>query len=218
MHKTLIVSALFLSACGDLVSNPCQDYVDYVCDCHDGEAGYDCDTLRASHDTDDVELYEDTTFPQRNQLFLNIGDGRYEEHVAVAGALALKRVSRGAAFGDYDDDGDIDVLVANLTSRPTLMRNDGDAGHWLRLRLEGVESNRAGIGARVAVHSGGLVQTDEVRSGASFLSQSDLQLHFGLGAAEVVERVVVHWPSGLVEEYAELVVDRELVLVEGAGR
>jgi len=170
------------------------------------------------HLESDVEFYEDTTFPQRNQLFLNIGDGRYEEYVAVAGALALKRVSRGAAFGDYDDDGDIDVLVANITSRPTLMRNDGDAGHWLRLRLEGVESNRAGIGARVAVHSGGLVQTDEVRSGASFLSQSDLQLHFGLGAAEVVERVVVHWPSGLVEEYAELVVDRELVLVEGAGR
>jgi hypothetical protein len=170
------------------------------------------------HLESDVEEYEDTTFPQRNQLFLNSGDGRYEEHLAADGALALKRVSRGAAFGDYDDDGDIDVLVANVNSRPTLMRNDSAAGHWLRLRLEGSKSNRAGIGARVVVHSNGLVQSDEVRSGASFLSQSDLRLHFGLGDSEAVERLVVHWPSGLVEEYAELAVDRELVLVEGAAQ
>jgi hypothetical protein len=86
------------------------------------------------------------------------------------------------------------------------------------LRLEGSKSNRAGIGARVVVHSNGLVQSDEVRSGASFLSQSDLRLHFGLGDSEAVERLVVHWPSGLVEEYAELAVDRELVLVEGAAQ
>lgn len=170
------------------------------------------------HLESDVEEYENTTFPQRNQLYLNVGDGRFEEHVAVDGALALKRVSRGAAFGDYDDDGDIDVLVANVTSAPTLMRNDGAEGHWVRLQLEGQESNRAGIGARVEVHSNGRVQTDEVRSGASFLSQSDLRLHFGLRDAAAIDRVVIHWPGGGVEEYANLPIDRDLVLVEGEAR
>ena len=170
------------------------------------------------HLESDVEQYENATFPQRNQLFLNTGDGRFEECAADGGALSLKRVSRGAAFGDYDDDGDIDVLVANVAAQPTLMRNDGAGGHWVRLRLEGRDSNRAGIGARVDVASGGQVQTDEVRSGASFLSQSDLRLHFGLGTATRIERVVVYWPSGRVEEYADLGVNQEHLLVEGAAR
>ncbi|MYK41322.1 MAG: CRTAC1 family protein [Gemmatimonadetes bacterium] len=170
------------------------------------------------HLESDVEQYENATFPQRNQLFLNVGDGRFEEYAEDGGALSLKRVSRGAAFGDYDDDGDIDVLVANVAARPTLMRNDGASGHWVRLRLEGRDSNRAGIGTRVEVTSGGRVQTDEVRSGASYLSQSDVQLHFGLGTATGIERVVVYWPSGRVEEYADLGVNQEHLLVEGAAR
>ena len=170
------------------------------------------------HLESDVEQYENATFPQRNQLFLNVGDGRFEEYAEDGGALSLKRVSRGAAFGDYDDDGDIDVLVANVADRPTLMRNDGAGGQWVRLRLEGRDSNRAGIGTRVEVTSGGRVQTDEVRSGASYLSQSDVQLHFGLGAVTSIERVVVYWPSGRVEEYADLGVNQEHLLVEGAVR
>ena len=170
------------------------------------------------HLESDVEQYENATFPQRNQLFLNTGDGRFAEYVADSGALSLKRVSRGAAFGDYDDDGDIDVLVANVATAPTLMRNDGASGHYVRLRLAGRDSNAAGIGVRVEVTSGGQVQTDEVRSGASFLSQSDLRLHFGLGTATSIERVVLYWPSGLVEEYADLGIDQEHLLVEGATR
>ena len=170
------------------------------------------------HLESDVEEYEDTTFPQRNQLYLNVGEGRFEEFVAQDGALVLMRVSRGAAFGDYDDDGDIDVLVANVTSAPTLMRNEGAQGHWARIGLEGKSSNRAGIGARVEVHSGGRMQVDEVRSGSSFLSQSDLRLHFGLGSARTIERVVVHWPGGASEEYANLAVDRDLILVEGEAQ
>ena len=167
------------------------------------------------HLESDVEDYENATFPQRNQLFLNLGTGRYEEYIPNEGALALKRVSRGAAIGDYDDDGDLDVLVANVTSRPNLLRNDGPGGHWLLLQLEGRTSNRAGIGARVEVHSGDAVQTGEVRSGASFLSQSDLRLHFGLGEAKIADRVVVHWPSGQVDEYENLQIDRSWILVEG---
>ena len=170
------------------------------------------------HLESDVEEYENTTFPQRNQLYLNVGEGRFEEYVPTDGALALMRVSRGAAFGDYDDDGDIDVLVANVTSAPTLMRNDGAEGHWVRIALEGKGSNRAGIGARVEVHSGGKVQVNEVRSGSSFLSQSDLRLHFGLAAAQVIDRVVVHWPGGAAEEYANLSIDRDLLLVQGGAK
>lgn len=170
------------------------------------------------HLESDVEQYENATFPQRNQLFLNVGDGRFEEYVEDGGALSLKRVSRGAAFGDYDDDGDIDVLVANVAAQPTLMRNDGASGQWVRLRLEGRDSNRAGIGTRVEVTSGGRVQTDEVRSGASYLSQSDVQLHFGLGTSTSIERAVVYWPSGRVEEYADLGVNQEHLLVEGAAQ
>lgn len=170
------------------------------------------------HLESDVEQYENATFPQRNQLFLNVGEGRFAEYVPDGGALALQRVSRGAAFGDYDDDGDIDALVANVADKPTLMRNDGASGHWVRLRLEGRASNRAGIGTRVEIASGGQVQTDEVRSGASFLSQSDLRLHFGLGTAQSIERVVVYWPSGQVEKYADLDANREHKLVEGETR
>jgi len=170
------------------------------------------------HLESDVEQYQNATFPQRNQLFLNVGDGRFEEYAEDGGALSLKRVSRGAAFGDYDDDGDIDVLVANVAAQPTLLRNDGASGHWVRLQLEGRDSNRAGIGTRVEVTSGGRVQTDEVRSGASYLSQSDVQLHFGLGTATSIERVVVYWPNGRVEEYAALDVNQEHLLVEGAAR
>ena len=172
------------------------------------------------HLESDVEAYENTTFAQRNQLFLNGGDGRFEEYMPAAGAaLALQKVSRGAAFGDYDDDGDIDVLVTNVNAAPTLLRNDGaNKGHYVQLRLAGSKSNAAAIGARVELHAGALVQSDEVRSGSSFLSQSDLRLHFGLGDAKGVEKAVVYWPSGLVEEFAPIAVDKETLLREGSGQ
>ncbi len=171
------------------------------------------------HLESDVEAYENTTFAQRNQLFLNMGNGHFEEYIPDGGALALQKVSRGAAFGDYDDDGDIDVLVANVNDAPTLMRNDGEKkGHFVQLRLVGTQSNAAAIGARVEVHAGALVQSDEVRSGASFLSQSDLRLHFGLGGAERVEKVVVYWPSGLVDRFADIALDRQTLLREGSGQ
>ncbi len=172
------------------------------------------------HLESDVESYENTTFAQRNQLFANVGAGRFEE-LEPAGendALAVRKVSRGAAFGDYDGDGDIDVLIANVDDGPTLMRNETGAGaHWLQLQLRGVQSNRAALGARVEVHAGDVVQTDEVRSGASFLSQSDLRLHVGLGAAQRVDKVVVYWPSGRVDEWVDVAVDRALVLTEGSA-
>lgn len=170
------------------------------------------------HLESDVESYENATFAQRNQLFENVGDGRFEEcePLSASDGLAVRKVSRGAAFGDYDEDGDIDILVANVDDSPTLMRNDTEAGHhWLRVRLLGKRSNGAGIDTRVEVHTGSLVQTDQVRSGSSYLSQSDLRLHFGLGASERVDKLVVYWPSGHVEEVVDVAVNRTLVMVEG---
>ena len=106
--------------------------------------------------------------------------------------------------------------MANVGDAPTLMRNDTeDSHHWLRIRLLGKRSNGAAIDTRVEVYSGSLVQTDQVRSGASYLSQSDLRLHFGLGKAERVDKLVVYWPSGHVEEVVDVAVDRTLVLTEG---
>lgn len=169
------------------------------------------------HLESDVERYENTSFAQRNQLFLNMGEGRFEEFKDVAGsALAIEQVSRGTAFGDYDNDGDTDILVANVTSAPTLMRNDGgNANNWLRLRLEGTQSNRAAIGARVELASGDLRIVDEVRSGASYLSQSDLRLLFGLGQRSQIDHLKVFWPSGQIDERRNIAANQEITLVEG---
>ena len=169
------------------------------------------------HLESDVELYQNATFAQRNQLFLNNGRGAFEEVEDVEGtALAVRKVSRGAAFGDYDNDGDVDILVANCADTPTLMRNDGDSrNNWLRLRLQGRRSNRAAIGARVELLSDSLRLVDEVRTGASYLSQSDLRLSFGLGIRQKVDRLTVFWPSGLVEVVEPLPVNREITLIEG---
>lgn len=167
------------------------------------------------HIESDIALYQNTTFAQRNQLFLNDGKGHFEE-VVEGSPLAVRKVSRGAAFGDYDDDGDVDILVTSCADTPTLMRNDGgNQNNWLRVRLQGTRSNRAAIGARVELTSGSLQLVDEVRSGASYLSQSDLRLFFGLGTRTEVDRLEVFWPSGLVEVVKDIPANREISLIEG---
>ena len=173
--------------------------------------------ISTGHLESDVEQYENTTFAQHNQLFLNDGQGRFEEVTEVEGtALDIRKVSRGAAFGDYDGDGDVDILVTNIADTPTLMRNDGsNHNSWLRLRLQGTRSNHSAIGSRVEVVCGSLELVDEVRSGGSFLSQSDLRLHFGLGSGTRVDRIKIFWPSGLIEEVEDIPVNQEITLIEG---
>ena len=172
--------------------------------------------IASGHLESDVEIYENTTFAQRNQLFLNDGSGRFEEIIPIQGsALDERQVSRGAAFGDYDDDGDIDILVANVSERPQLLRNDTvGAGHWLRLRLEGTRSNHSAIGARVTLKAGSQQASAEVATGGSYLSQSDLRLHFGFGSATVVDSVSVSWPSGVVQVLTHVAVDQQHVIRE----
>jgi len=168
---------------------------------HDFDRDGDLDLFIANgHVYPNVDAHDiGTRFRQRNHLFLNVGGGRLREVGRAAGAgLAVERSFRGAAFADYDDDGDVDVLVTALDEAPLLLRNDGPfAGHALRLRLVGKRSNRDGVGARVEVVAGGRRVVRERTGGGSYLSASDPRLHVGLGAATRAERVEVRWPSGV---------------------
>lgn len=151
-------------------------------------------------------------------VFRNLGNGRFEELSGEAGpGVDAAHSSRGCAFGDFDNDGDMDVLIVNQNEPPSLLRNDvtGD-GHWIKLKLTGVQSNRSAIGARVKVQYGGKVQVQEVLSQSSYLSVNDTRLHFGLGSAAVVD-VEIRWPLGLVEKLTQVPADRLLFLTEGSG-
>jgi hypothetical protein len=153
-------------------------------------------------------------------IFRNLGAGRFEDISARTGpAIADRRSSRGAAFGDVDNDGDVDVLVMNMGEPPSLLRNDlASANHWITVQLQGTRSNRSAIGATVTVAAAGSRQTDVVVSQSSFLSQSDLRLHFGLGPATRVDRFTVRWPNGVTEAFPGSSVDRVVLLIEGTGR
>ena len=147
----------------------------------------------------------------RRILFRNEANGSFTDISEDSGPAVLeKHSSRGVAFGDIDNDGSLEILVNNQNEPPSLLRNARrPAGHGVRLRLEGVRSNRSAIGARVVVTAGGISQTDEVRSGGSYISQSDFRLHFGLGAAGAVDRVEIFWPSGAVQVLERLAADRQ---------
>jgi hypothetical protein len=166
----------------------------------------------------DIEQTGTSTYHQRNLLFRNQGQGRLTSVTASeGGGLALTRSSRGAAFGDYDNDGDIDALISNIDDRPTLLRNDTSGGRWITIRMVGVKSNRDGIGAKVAVVAGGRRQISEVRAGGSYVSHNDMRLHFGLGDDVTVGEVEIRWPSGLVERVDGLEADRFYEAREGSG-
>ncbi len=162
--------------------------------------------------------YPGGMYAQRKLFYRNRRDGTFNEVASELGtAMMERRISRGAAFGDYDEDGDVDVIVNDLDGPPMLMRNDGGnkAGHWVRLKLAGKKSNRNAVGARVSVKTGTLVQIDEVRAGDSYISHSDWRLHFGLGKASVVDEIEVKWPGGKTEKLTKVAADRVITITEG---
>ena len=158
-------------------------------------------------------------YRQRELLHHNNRDGTFSEVAAQMGAtLMQERVGRGAAFGDIDNDGDIDIVVNDLDGSPQLLRNDGgNSNNSVLIKTVGLNSNRDGIGARVKVVSGDLTQIDEVRSGGSYLSQNDLRLHFGLEKRTTIDLIEVRWPSGVIDKITNLSANRILTIKEGKG-
>jgi hypothetical protein len=153
-------------------------------------------------------------------IFRNLGNGRFEELVDEAGpGIAAAHSSRGCAFGDFDNDGDLDVLIVNLNEPPSLLRNDlaPGAGHWLKVKLTGVKSNRSAIGARVTARYGDRRQAQEVMSQSSYYSANDPRLHFGLGREEKAD-LEIRWPSGLTQRFEAVAADRIVKIREGEDR
>jgi enediyne biosynthesis protein E4 len=165
------------------------------------------------------KVFPDYPYMTQRVVYRNLGNGTFEEVSDLSGApVQEKHSSRGCAFGDFNNDGRVDVLILNMSQPPSLLRNDGRAGrHWLSVKCVGTKSNRTAIGARVAVEAGGRRQIREVLSGSSYLSQSDLRRHFGLGEARKADKVEVRWPNGEVESVANVEADQFVTIEEGRG-
>jgi hypothetical protein len=159
------------------------------------------------------------TYKQRRTLYRNGRGGRFEDVSLKSGpGIAAESVGRGCAFGDFDNDGDVDIVVNNLDAGPALLRNDrASRDNWLKVKCIGTRSNRSAIGARVTVTAAGRSQIDEVMSGSSYYSHNDLRLHFGLGAAATVDKVEVRWPCGDREAFESIPANHLIVIEEGKG-
>ena len=171
------------------------------------------------HIEDQIEnIQKRVRFAEPPHLFHNLGNGKFTEVTDRMGTdFAKPRVARGAAYGDIDNDGDLDVVVTTNGGPAQLFRNDGETGHSLRVKLQGTKSNRDGIGAIVRVHAGGNNQWLMMRSGSSYLSQSELVLTFGLGNASKADRMEIEWPSGQRDTLHDIGVDQIITVQEGAG-
>jgi len=158
------------------------------------------------------------SYAEPPHLFRNLGGGKFQEVTAQMGAaFASPKVARGAAYADIDNDGALDVLVTTNGGRPWLFHNEGQTNHSLRVKLDGTKSNRDGIGALVRVSSGGAKQWQMLRSGSSYLSQSELVLTFGLGSATKADTVEIQWPSGQVDKLSGMMADQTITVQEGKG-
>jgi len=166
------------------------------------------------------QLKTEAGYEQRKIVYRNDGKGHFTDVTETLGPpLTTPKAGRGAAFGDFDNDGQVDVAIANVNDRTDLYRATGDpANHWITLTLAGTSSNRNAIGARVRCVTGSVQQWQEVRGGGSYMSQNDFRVNFGLAQAKKVDRIEVRWPNGLEESWENLDVDRFHTLKEGSGR
>jgi hypothetical protein len=172
------------------------------------------------HILDNIQLsHADTSYAEPKQMFRNTGRGIFEMVSDKLGTdFERPRVSRGAAVADFDNDGDLDILVSNNGQTPQLLRNDGgNANHWLEIMLVGAKSNRDGVGARVKVVSGNLILHDQRKGGMSYQSAQDPRLHFGFGLRQTIDSIEVTWPSGEVTKLGNLKSDQVITIKEGVG-
>jgi hypothetical protein len=154
--------------------------------------------------------------PQEHTLFRGLGNGKFQDVSRETGpALSDRTVARGACFADYENNGKVDAYVVNLGAEGKLLHNvSTGTGHWIEVKLVGTKSNRDGIGARVEVTAGGKRWTAERVASSGYLSQNDGRLHFGLGAAATIDKLIVHWPSGREQTLGDVTVDRVLTVEE----
>ncbi|MDH3217606.1 MAG: CRTAC1 family protein, partial [Candidatus Krumholzibacteria bacterium] len=176
--------------------------------------------IACGHLNDNVEKYSDLArYYAKNIVLMNTGDGKFVDVSDQCGnGLAVKLASRGAAFEDLDNDGDIDVVILNSRREPTILRNDSAGGnHWIEIDLRGAKSNRDGVGAQVKVVAGDLTQMGEVHSGQGYQSHFGMRLHFGLGPRDTIDRIETRWIGGGVDVVENVTVDRLITITEGKG-
>lgn len=172
------------------------------------------------HVLDNIQRYRaEVSYAEPKLMFRNIGQGVFENVSDRLGAdFVLPRVSRGAAVGDFDNDGDLDILVNNCGQAPQLLRNDGgNRNHWLEILPLGTKSNRDGVGARVKLVSGDLVLYDQRKGGMSYQSAQDTRLHFGLGQRTKIDSIEIEWPSGIKTKLGGVKCDQIIAIEEGEG-
>jgi hypothetical protein len=193
-------------------------FVSWGCGFYDFDNDGDVDLFLASgHVFPEVDrLNIDVRARDRAILFRNTGDAAFEDISESAGpAVQERNSSRGVAFGDVDNDGTLEILINNQNGTPSLLRaRESAPGNWVLVELDGRKSNRSAIGAKVSVTAGGRTQISEVRSGGSYISQSDFRLHFGLGEASTIERIEVSWPSGASQQQADVAANQIVKLTE----
>jgi len=172
------------------------------------------------HVLDNIERYHaEVSYAEPKLMFRNVGGGIFENVSDQLGEdFVLPRVSRGAAVGDFDNDGDLDILVNNCGETPQLLRNDGgNRNHWLEILLIGTKSNRDGVGARVKIVAGNLVLYDQRKGGMSYQSAQDPRLHFGLGQRTKIDTIEIQWPSGMTTKLGGVKCDQIIAIEEGKG-
>ena len=177
--------------------------------------------IACGHMEENVTLVNEARkYMVRNILLMNTGNGKFVDVSDTSGdGMSVELSSRGTGFADLDNDGDVDAVILNSRREPTILMNESQGGnHWLQIRLQGENTNRDGVGARVKVVAADLVQVDEVHSGRGYQSHHGMRLHFGLGPRERVQRIEVRWIGGGWEVFENVEVDRIVLLKQGTGR
>ncbi|MEW5976495.1 MAG: CRTAC1 family protein [Acidobacteriota bacterium] len=198
------------------IAEPSWQYLGWGVQFVDLDLDGSLDVVAASgHVYPEVDVHQIGSYRQHNQVYKNLGNGRFQEMSSQSGpGFQELRASRGLAVGDINNDGRMDLLIANLDEAPSLLQSKAATGNWLLLKLKGTRSNHSAIGARVTIKTGSLSQMREVKSGGSYQSQNDLRLHFGLGSASEVDEIVVRWPSGGLQTLRKVPANRILTLEE----